>query len=249
MKKLELLAGLIATLSLASACSKDETVESSDIRTSGIYPEFTVLATGNGKAAVSVTLKVGGNDSNTTLKLTGEDELLCTADGDEKTLTRDDTAYEASFATDEGGTLFTFAFNRGDEDENAMDSHVVLPEPFEIDGVSANTEISRADGALEVTWTASSDGDVVTTWTVEGKCLNATDGDVATDGELSLSGNDIDGDAFADDKDATEEESNCEATLCIDRKLVGVLDAAFSDEEGGEIRAIQRRCVKFISTP
>jgi hypothetical protein len=236
-------------LSTVVACNKTEDVESTDIRTSGIYPEFTVLATGNGKSQVSVKLKTGGNDSNTYLDLTGPDELVCTAADTEKTLTQDGTAYKATFSTDEGGTVFTFSLNRGDEDENAPDSHVTLPDPYVVDGVDSTTEISRADGTLEVTWDAS-DADDTHTWTVTGEdCLFQTDGNASTDGKLTLRGDDFNATPSAEDPEATEAESTCEATLCIDRKLTGSLDPAFAEEEGGEIRAIQRRCVTFISTP
>ncbi len=42
---------------LALACT--ESVESTDIRTTGIYPEIEVVATGNGSSKV-VALKTGG---------------------------------------------------------------------------------------------------------------------------------------------------------------------------------------------
>ena len=160
MKHLGLL-GCMVTVLLASACSKDETVESTDIRTSGIYPEFTVTAEGDGNSTVSATLKVGGNDSNTTLDLTAPDELVCTVDGTDKVLKKSGSSYKVTFDTDEGGTEFVIAFDRGDADENAPNSHVLLPEPFELDGVDSTTEISRADGKLDVTWDASDDDDTL----------------------------------------------------------------------------------------
>ena len=42
---------------LAFGCT--ESVESEDIRTSGVYPEITVTATGNGNSTVSVRLDIG----------------------------------------------------------------------------------------------------------------------------------------------------------------------------------------------
>jgi hypothetical protein len=240
--------GLFAVLLAVSACNKSEVLESEDLRTSGIYPEFSVLATGNGDTSVSVTLKVAGNDTNTTLELTGDDKLVCTADGTEKTLKLSGTAYKGTFDTDAGGTEFTFALSRGDVDDDAPDSHVVLPDPFELDGVDKTTEVSRAEGKVELTWDAS-DADDTSTWTIEGDCLFSKDGKVSTDGKLVLSGDNLDGTSIADAEDATDDEANCKATVCVDRKLVGHLDPAFAKEEGGEIRAIQRRCISFISTP
>ncbi|MGC4064627.1 MAG: hypothetical protein QM784_08280 [Polyangiaceae bacterium] len=240
--------GFVVTILLASACSKSETVESEDIRTSGIYPEITVLAEGNGKSTATVKLKVGGDDSNTTLELTGKDELTCTAGDESKKLTQSGDSYKTTFATDEAGTEFVFSFDRGDEDENAPNSHVILPDPFSIEGVESSTEVSRADDELTVTWDAS-DANDTHSWTLKGDCLFDTDGDVSKDGTVTLKGDDFNATPSAEKEDATDEEKQCKATLCIERKRVGGLDPAFKSEEGGEIRAIQKRCVSFVSVP
>jgi hypothetical protein len=46
-------------------------VESTDIRTTGVYPVIDVTAEGSGTSRVLVKLKVGGINSNTYLDLTG----------------------------------------------------------------------------------------------------------------------------------------------------------------------------------
>jgi hypothetical protein len=240
--------GFVVTVLLASACAKTESVESEDIRTSGIYPEITILAEGNGKSTATVKLKVGGDDSNTTLELTGKDELTCTVGEDEKKLSQSGDSYKATFGTDAGGTEFVVAFDRGDEDENAPDSHVTLPDPFSIEGVESTTEISRADDDLTVTW-EDSEADDRHSWTLGGDCLFETDGGVDKDGTLTLSGDDFNATPSAESEDATDDEKQCKATLCIERKRAGGLDPAFKSEEGGEIRAIQKRCTSFVSVP
>ena len=66
------------------ACT--ETVESSDIRTTGIYPEFAAIADGSGSTEVSARFKVGGNDSNTFLDIQGGDRIEMTSEGETRTL-------------------------------------------------------------------------------------------------------------------------------------------------------------------
>lgn len=240
--------GLIALFALGLAGCKDEKVESEDIRTSGIWASFEVKATGNGKASVESELRVGG-DSGTVIELTGEDKLVCTAAETSKTLGKSGNAYKASLPIDAGGTLFTFAFNRGDEDEAAPNSNVTLPDPFTIAGVTSAQEVSRA-AQLTVTWEASATADPMK-WELDGDCLFSTDGKVATDGTLTLAGDDFNPTLTAEEgaKAGDASKANCSAKLCIERKRTGTLDPAFAEEEGGEIHAIQRRCTSFISVP
>jgi hypothetical protein len=98
---------MIAAVSLlAFGCT--ESVESNDVRTSGVYPEIAVTATGNGSSQVRVRLKVGGNNSNTFLDLSGMDRLEATVGDDTNVLdeTSSDT-YTTTFPTDAEGTEFT----------------------------------------------------------------------------------------------------------------------------------------------
>jgi hypothetical protein len=67
---------LIGVLLLAFGCT--ESVESEDVRTSGIYPEVMVTATGDGQSRVEVRMKVGGPSSNTYLDMTGDDKIEVT---------------------------------------------------------------------------------------------------------------------------------------------------------------------------
>lgn len=245
--------GLLALLALGFMGCKDEKVESEDIRTSGIYAKFGVLATGNAKATATAELRVGG-DNGTVVILTGEDELLCTAtppeaEPSEKKMAKDGNEYKASFSGDAGDTEFLFAFNRGDEDETAPDSSVTLPDPFEIVGVESTQEVSRAE-ALTVTWEPSATKDS-TKWSLDGSCLFETSGTVPDDATLTLQGDDFNPTPSAEEaaKDDKDDSENCTATLCVEKKRKGTLDPAFAKEEGGEIYGIQRRCVKFVTTP
>jgi hypothetical protein len=241
---------MLSLLALGFVACKDEKVDSEDIRTSGMYAAFDVLATGNAKSTATAGLRVGGK-TGTVVILTGADELVASTADTEKKMAQNGEKYTATFSGDAGGTVFNFAFNRGDEDEAAPASSVTLPDPFTLTGPGTTAQVSRA-AELTVTWAASTvvlDG-VATTWALDGACLFTTDGSVPTDGTLTLKGDDFHAtpsaeNAVADDKDDSE---NCTATLCIERKTAGTLDSAF-DKEGGTISAVQQRCTKFVSVP
>lgn len=242
---------LLSLLALGFVACKDETVESEDVRTSGLHAVFDVLATGNAKPVASAKLTVGTGD--TSLVLTGEDKLVASktvdaANPTSKTMSRDGDYYRATFSGDDGGALYTFAFNRGDEDESAPDSNVTLPDPFALVGPGTTTEVSRAT-ELTVTWDASATTDKMT-WKLSGSCLFDNDGTVATDGTLTIAGTDYDVTPSAENaaSDPNDDSENCTVTLCIDRKRSGTLDAAF-DKYGGSVSAVQRRCTKFVSIP
>jgi hypothetical protein len=219
---------------LAFACTED--VDSNDVRTSGLYADMEVLATGNGDTTVSVALKPGGSRSNTYLVMEGEDELVASVDDEDRKLGKHGNYYETTFGTDAGETEFVVEFRRGPDDVDALDSHATLPEPFEIDDVPGS--VSRAD-LLEVTWTPSGTDDDMT-WELDGDCLFPNGDDMSDTGTLSLSAGDY-------DVHSGSEEETCDATLCLERTRDGRVDAEFG--EGGVFRAIQRRCVEFSSTP
>jgi hypothetical protein len=227
---------LVGCLALA-AVGCTETVESSDIRTSGIYPEITVEANGSGSSTVTVRLKVGGDDSNTFLELTGDDTLEATVGDDTKTL--DETGsytYRASFPVDAEGTEFVIGFIRGDADDSAPASVVSLPAPFDLS--LGATEASRADDDLEFTWDPPGSGNV--TWDIEGDCIKHDDGSTPDDGTNTLEAGSIE--TFDSDKEET-----CTVDLQVRRQRSGDIDGAFT--EGGSIVARHVRTESFTSAP
>lgn len=221
---------------LALGCT--ETVESTDIRTTGIYPEIEVVANGSGSSKVTVRLKVGGDDSDTFLDLKGDDTLEVTADGDTKTMDQSGNDYIASFAVDAEGTEFTIAFLRGDADDDAPASVVSLPAPFEM--ALAASSASRADDAVEYTWEPEGSGGDID-WNLSGDCIDSSRGGTPDDGSNSIAAGEIEP-KFDSDKD-----KECTAGLTLTRSESGTIDAAFT--EGGSIVAKQVRSDSFTSTP
>jgi hypothetical protein len=215
----------------------EESVESTDVRTTGIYPVISVTADGSGNSRVEVRLKVGGSNSNTHLDLKGGDELQATVGNETKTLdeTSDET-YTATFGVDEEGTEFTIAFLRDEEDESAPASTVALPAPFEM-SVSAR-EASRADDDVEITWEPPASGEL--DWGIDGDCIKTDDGELPDDGMHTLEAGSIE--TFDSDK-----EESCTVEVSLARARRGNIDPAFT--EGGRIEALQVRSDTFTSTP
>lgn len=219
---------------MALACT--ESVESTDVKTTGIYPVIEVVADGSGSSDVTVRLKVGGNDSNTFLDLKGEDTLEVTVDGDTKTMDQSGNEYRASFNVDAEGTEFTVAFLRGEDDDDAPASTVLMPAPFEM--MLAVTEASRADDAVDYTWEPAGDGNMATN--LSGDCIFDVNDDTPDDGENSIAAGTI-------DTTESKMDETCTLDLTLTRAQSGDIDSAFT--EGGSIVARHVRSDSFTSAP
>lgn len=225
----------IAFASFAIACQED--VGSGAIRTRGMYAKYEALATGNGKTGLTAELRVGGDDG-TFVVLEPGDELIASADGDgdkEMASQNDGKQYTASFSTDEEGTEFNIAFERA-EDDPAPDSRVALPAPFTLSLEEDEAKVQRGN-SVSISWDEGS-GEVE--WSVEGDCIWSRDGTTDDDGDFEIPADEI-------EVTGTDEGETCEVTITLERVNRGEVDPAF--EEGGEFRAIQRRTVRFESTP
>jgi hypothetical protein len=229
---------LIPAALLAMAC-KTESVESTDVKTTGIYPEIEVTADGSGDSEVRVWLKVGGDDSNTFLQLTGKDTLEVTVDGDTKTMDKsgdENDPYRATFGVDAEGTEFSIAFLRGGEDDDAPASTVLMPAPFDL--TVPDGEFSRASDDIEYSWDPPGDGNL--SWHTNGTCIKTGSGSTPDDGTNTLAAGDIE--TFDSDKEET-----CTVNLEVSRAQTGDIDSAFT--EGGDIVAKHIRGGSFTSAP
>lgn len=229
--------GLVALVALsASACT--ENVDSTDVKTSGVYAEMSVLAQGNGSSEVSAGLKVGGSNSNTYLEMKGPDSLSATVGTSTKTLSKSGNFYKTTFPVDAADTSFVVAFNRGPDDESAPNSTVTLPAPFTIAGIATGASISRAAG-FTATWQAETPADPMR-WTLDGDCMFSANKSISDTGTVTIVAADF-------SMHSGEEQTTCAATFCVDRTRTGTIDSAFG--EGGSIDSSQHRCVAFSSTP
>jgi hypothetical protein len=225
----------VVLLTAVTAGCRQE-VESTDVRTSGVYPVVDVLAEGTGTSRVTVKLKVGGPASNTFLELTGDDQLTATAAGSTRDLDSSGTvSYAATFQTEAAGP-FVIGFLRGPDDTDAPTTTVNLPEPFTM-ALDA-TEISRAAADLTIVWTAGGAGNIEET--VSGSCIQTIFETIPDDGTATISRDRIrPHDGHTGD--------SCTVTVTLARVQSGQVDPAFT--EGGNVKARQVRSVSFTSTP
>lgn len=226
---------LIAFASLpAVGCTQP--VDSTDVKTSGVYADMSVVAKGNGSSEVSAGLKVGGSNSNTYLVMKGEDKLTSTVNTSTKTLSKSGDFYKTTFAVDAADTAFQISFMRATGDVSAPNSTVSLAAPFTIAGIAAGASISRAAG-FTATWDPSTDP---MNWTLDGDCLFHTNKSMSDTGTVTVATADF-------DVHSGEEQNSCNATFCVERTRSGTLDPNIG--EGGVIDSAQQRCVAFTSAP
>jgi len=227
-------ASLLLVTSLAVGCRQQ--VESTDIRTSGIYPDVDVVADGSGSTHVKVRLKVGGPASNTFLDLVGDDHLQVTAGGVTKQMDGSGVSYTATFPTEAAGP-FVIAFMRGAADTSAPSTTVNLPAPFAL--TLPARELSRATDDLTFTWAPTSGtGDIDES--IDGSCVDLILETIPDDGTATIS------------RDQLHTRSggsgdSCTVTVSLARTQSGQPDPAFT--EGGSVTASQLRSATFTSTP
>ena len=218
----------------AMACS--ESVDSTDVRTTGVYAEMSVHAHGDGQSQVQVDLRVGGANSNTHLALKGVDKLTATVGTVTKALSKSGDVYVTTFPGDAADTQFVMAFTRGPDDISAPNSSVTLPEPFTISGIAQT--ISRQVG-FTATWQAGTKGEPMI-WVLRGDCLIAQGGSISDAGRTIIPPSQF-------IAIVGQEQTTCNASFCLEHDRKGTVDPAFG--EGGTIESLQSRCVAFLSAP
>jgi hypothetical protein len=208
-----------------------ETVSSDEIRTGGIYMG-TVVTAGTSQSKVRVTLKVGGNESNTYVKLTDRDQLFALADDDEKEMTKvSDGVYEATFEVIAEDTMFEVHLERED-DEDATGNGGTLPAPFMITSDLGDGEYSRADDDIEVTWDPSDSGDDMLIEVEDDEsCITATE-------DFDPSG---DSGAYVIQAGVlgSNDEDTCELTIDVIREREGTRDGNLDEESTFFLRQIR----------
>jgi hypothetical protein len=218
---------LIALGLLVGGCV-DATVSSDAIRTKGIWASFNIKATKDGRARATAELRVGGETGTVIDDLIAPDKLTFQiADGEKEELgtsCEENNIYcTANVAEPVAGKLVTFGFDRGDADENALDSTVKMPAAFEV-GTDVENLVRGGDLPIEVTGSSSS-----VQWKVKGDCVWGASG--------TLSAGRIPAKAF--ESPASDEEEDCDVVITFTRSATGDLDPNFG--KGGEVTATQER--------
>jgi hypothetical protein len=222
------------------ACTA-ESVESDDVFTDGIYAELRAEATEDGTRATA-TLRVGGSSSNTYVRLTGEDSLSASADGETEEMNRQGFAdryyYTADLDANGEDTLVTFRFTRS-LDDGAPDSHCTLPRPMSIEAPVEGSNFSRMQQDVEITWDTSGSSQPITL-SIEGDCFNHLSQSFEDDpGSYTLPAGTLQSNG--------DPATACVATIELSRTNDGILDPGFG--EGGSVVCTQTRSATFRSDP
>jgi len=226
---------------LLAGCAED--VDSENVKTNGMYADFSVTGRGDGQSEVRAAILIGGSSSNTYAKLSAGDVLSATSGTETHTLTEiggtvgDVHIYGATFDGADADQPFNIAFDRADDD-SAPESNSVLPAPFEITAPVADVEVSRTE-ALTVTWTPSTSSAVEID--LDGDCVILDSHNASSDtGSHTFEANSI-------RPSAGKDGDTCNVEIVVTTRKSGNVDPAFG--EGGRFNAHQSRSITFRSTP
>lgn len=240
MRYVTVISSVTVCTALALGLGACESVESVDVRTSGMYASLRAVAGDSGTRATA-TLRVGGATSNTYVMLGGGDTLRVSAGGDTQQMSEqnlgDIYSYTADLGTNTPGTEFVFSFERED-DESAPDSRCVLPTASPITEPTADATLSRGDD-LAIAWEPG-DSDEVVRVSVNGPCFLSWSQTVAGSAvDVTIPAGDL--------MSTTDPAESCDATVTVTRELAGTLDPAYG--EGGVVTCRQEREVTIRLDP
>jgi len=237
----------IGMMWVAMGCQK---VDSTDVRTPGIYAEFIVTGQSTTEAKVDATLWVGGALSNTYLTLTGQDHLTAYMGSNSYPMQGHfdiDQYYSAIIPYPATDRELRLALERGPDDVSAPNSTVIVPALFALTPL-ARTQYSRANDALEIDW-APFDPTQLVSWLVDGACVVALGDDGAVDaGRVAIPA----GTLKKPPPPGPDEEHHpippdeCTVNASVTKSRDGHVDPAFS---GGTFKASQEHSVSFTSVP
>ncbi|NIK58322.1 hypothetical protein [Kribbella shirazensis] len=234
----------VALVLVLAGCS---TVESKDIRTSGITADYVVtLPETDDVAKVSASYRVG---KLTFVELGDGESVTSSGGGKNVRLER----HRAAGATEYGGRLdgvvaagteITFDLSRGKDDDSAPRSTVKLPERVRLTAPLAGTTYSRRSPIPVRVDSAPSELPSVLTW--NGECIQTGSLELAP-GRTSLSI------PTGSIRPATETPTpgakpttTCPVDLTLTRRSEGTLDKAFKN---GHITAESQSVRRITSTP
>ena len=231
MKQLAILAAL------TGACT---TTNSQDVTTHGIYADLGARADGTGTTDVYATLFFGDPLSLDFVRLTGNDQLEATFNGQNMVMAETEllgiVGHNATFTGDAAGSQFEIAFLRT-VDAGAPSSTCQLPMPFTIT-TSPSTQ-SRA-APMTLTWSPSGTQDLMS-WSASGDCINAASGTTSDTGTTTIAANTL------QMRQGMGVASSCAVTLYLSRLHAGQLDPHYG--KGGTINGEQRRTATFTTMP
>ncbi|WP_350274911.1 hypothetical protein [Kribbella sp. HUAS MG21] len=237
----------IAAVGLVVALTGCSTVESKDIRTSGITANYVVTLPETGEAAkVSASYRVG---TLTFVELGDGESVAASGGGKDVTLRHHRSAGVTGYdgrldGVVAAGTEITFDLSRGKGDDSAPRSTVKLPERVRLTAPLAGTTYSRRASIPVRVDTEPSQLPAVLTWT--GECIQTGSLELEPGRtSVSISTGSIQPAARTPTPGAAP-ATTCPADLTLTRRTEGTLDKAFKD---CHIIAESRSVRRITSTP
>ena len=237
------LLNVIFSLSLIMLTACSDSVNSENIKTSGISAIMSVVSKDNAQTEVSAHLNVDSNPVN----LSVGDSLVATANGISTIMVRQAAAgdYLATFPFD-GAFQYTVALTRVN-DPDAPNSTVTLPSVFTI-SQPVNNQSFPAGAAINIGWSPSNInstfGSLTNTLTLKysttctsiaGQIMTSSGVKVITDsGTYTLSQATLSNDFSA----TIDTSKTCLCGLSLTRSTTGTIDPALA---GGSISGVQQR--------
>ncbi len=236
-----------------------ESVDSDDVRTSGVYADIDVEARGDGITRVRARLTVGGVFSNTDLELEQGDQLIASASGGTSVIMREDkeflggVEYKAAFQFDVENTRINIALNRP-AGVSAPSSYVNLPASVSFVTPVAGQTFKRSD-YIQISWTpVSNNMSDMSVYSSRARCVDANGQEISNSGNSNSLNMMVDPGSITQAARSyivasalADPAATCVVTLTISRKQNGVIDPAFG--EGGTIKAVRYDTVEVNIVP
>jgi len=236
-----------------------ESVDSDDVRTSGVYADISVSANGAGNTRVKARLKVGGVFSNTDLELERGDQLIASATGGASIIMREDqeflggVEYKATFLFDTENTRFNVAFNRP-SGISAPNSYVIMPASILIVTPNAGQTFNRSD-SVTLSWTpVSNNMSRLRIYSSSSRCTDANGQEIFSSSNSNSISSVVDpgsvtqvASSYIAANALSDPTATCTVTFRAERTQEGVLDSAFG--EGGIISANRYDEVQITVVP
>jgi len=230
----------LATVAALVGC---ESVDSTDVLTSGVYADIAATADGSGSTQATASLRVGGGNSNVWMRLEGDDTLTAAQGEDSQPMTEVNFAetysYVAEFDVDAEDTEFSVAFDRT-VDEGAPSTMMSLPAPFDLTAPEADITVTASEEDIPISWEPADSADEMA-WSIDGDCIASEGG--ALDGDTGAHVIEAGTLEWWDE----EEPATCEAVITITRSRAGSLDEGYG--EGGTAYGRHQREVRILVAP
>jgi hypothetical protein len=233
----------LSSVLIASACTS---LQSQNLKTSGMQAIIYVVADGSGSSKASAQLNVDNNITDF-VDLSGGDKFVASAGGQSQDMSRiallGTVSYQSTFSgLDSGGTMYTIALQRT-TDVSAPASTCTMPNQFSISAPTSTDVFSRGLQDIVVTYSNSGTADSMT-WSAGGDCVRGMVGGTVSNDSGTFT---IAKGTLVPINPPAQNPTTCVAHITLTRSRPGQLDSHYGS--GGSITAQQVRTVNFSSTP